>query len=350
MAFENVFQGIDFQAPTRAAQTSQQQFLNILGDSITRSQQQAEFDKRMELEMAKAQNKPFDLQQQAQQDAYNILISRGVPKEQAAIETYQQFQRPVMDQAGNLIQPADIMGNLGLGRQAPAAPMGMPQESMQDMQPQEQLDIVLPNEVKDLPAGVMSIPSNPVLNQKILETTTLENIKKDIKGLERFNEGQLQAANFASRMVESDKIFDELEMADPKAAKARTGFLGGISEALSIMPLGDFGSGLADAVVRVGGTPEQQKYLNAADNWITANLRKESGAVIGAEEKATEYRKYFPIAGDSGAVIEQKAKLREKVTKGMKGQSAGAYQEIFANENKQEKRRLKYNPATGRLE
>jgi hypothetical protein len=129
MAFENVFQGIDFQAPTRAAQTSQQQFLNILGNSITRSQQQAEFDKRMELEMAKAQNKPFDLQQQAQQDAYNILISRGVPKEQAAIETYQQFQNPRLDPTtGAIIQPADIMGNLGLGRQAPAAPMGMPQD------------------------------------------------------------------------------------------------------------------------------------------------------------------------------------------------------------------------------
>ena len=136
MAFENVFQGIDFQAPTRAAQASQQQFLNILGDSITRSQQQAEFDKRMELEMAKAQNKPFDLQQQAQQDAYNILISRGVPKEQAAIEVYQGFQRPIMDQVGNLIQPADIMGNFGLGRQAPAAPMGMPQDLPQAI-PQE---------------------------------------------------------------------------------------------------------------------------------------------------------------------------------------------------------------------
>ena len=136
MAFENVFQGIDFQAPTRAAQASQQQFLNILGDSITRSQQQAQFDKRMELETAKAQNKPFDLQQQAQQDAYNILISRGVPKEQAAIEVYQGFQRPMMDQVGNLIQPADIMGNFGLGRQAPAAPMGMPQDLPQAI-PQE---------------------------------------------------------------------------------------------------------------------------------------------------------------------------------------------------------------------
>jgi hypothetical protein len=101
---------------------------------------------------------------------------------------------------------------------------------------------------------------------------------------------------------------------------------------LAILPLGDFGSSLGDAAVRVGGTPEQQQYLNAADNWITANLRKESGAVIGAEEKANEYRKYFPIAGDSGAVIEQKAKLREKVTKGMIGQSAGAYKDIFGEE------------------
>jgi hypothetical protein len=166
MAFENVFQGIDFQAPTRAAQASQQQFLNILGDSITRSQQQAEFDKRMELEMAKAQNKPFDLQQQAQQDAYNILISRGVPKEQAAIEAYQQFQNPRLDPTtGAIIQPADIMGNLGLGRQAPTAPMGMPQDMPQAMPQQLPMEAGMPvfPDMEAQAMGQPSVPSKPAI-------------------------------------------------------------------------------------------------------------------------------------------------------------------------------------------
>jgi hypothetical protein len=53
---------------------------------------------------------------------------------------------------------------------------------------------------------------------------------------------------------------------------------------------------LVDTAQRKFMSPEQQKYKQAADNWIRANLRKESGAVIGADEMAAEYATYFPHA------------------------------------------------------
>lgn len=54
----------------------------------------------------------------------------------------------------------------------------------------------------------------------------------------------------------------------------------------------------------------QQQWEQAEADWISANLRKESGAVIGAEEMAKEGNKYFPRAGDSAATIEAKRKSR----------------------------------------
>jgi hypothetical protein len=51
-------------------------------------------------------------------------------------------------------------------------------------------------------------------------------------------------------------------------------------------------------------------------------LRKESGAAIGVQEEAEEFRTYFPVPGDSAAVIKQKAEARQRANQGMI-QSAG---------------------------
>ena len=54
----------------------------------------------------------------------------------------------------------------------------------------------------------------------------------------------------------------------------------------------------------------RQQYEQAQENWVTANLRKESGAVITPEEMAAEIRKWFPQVGDSAEKVEQKRKAR----------------------------------------
>ncbi len=57
-------------------------------------------------------------------------------------------------------------------------------------------------------------------------------------------------------------------------------------------------------------SPEEQMYAQARLDFISAILRKESGAAISAQEYITEERRYFPQPGDSAAVIRQKRNAR----------------------------------------
>ena len=115
-------------------------------------------------------------------------------------------------------------------------------------------------------------------------------------------EGQRLAAGFADRMVSAEAIIKQLP---PQALPTEfTSLAGGV-------PV--FGGYLQ----RKAMTPEQQKYKQAADNWIRANLRKESGAVIGADEMKAEYETYFPQPGDSPEVIQQKTEARKTTTNAM---------------------------------
>ncbi|QJW84369.1 hypothetical protein HK414_13030 [Ramlibacter terrae] len=52
------------------------------------------------------------------------------------------------------------------------------------------------------------------------------------------------------------------------------------------------------------------RYRQAQDNWITANLRKESGAAIPVPELEAERAKWFPLAGEGDETIRQKAAAR----------------------------------------
>lgn len=65
-------------------------------------------------------------------------------------------------------------------------------------------------------------------------------------------------------------------------------------------------------------SPLRQQYQQAQENWVTANLRKESGAVIGPEEMKKEIRKWFPQVNDSPQVIEQKRKSRQVAEESMR--------------------------------
>ena len=92
------------------------------------------------------------------------------------------------------------------------------------------------------------------------------------------------------------------------------------------------GSAIAGAIPFVGGTAARlaqnadvQRYQQAASDWIRAKLRKESGAAIGADEAKQEYATYFPVTGDSAAVIEQKRQARMVATEAMKMSAGKTY-------------------------
>lgn len=129
-------------------------------------------------------------------------------------------------------------------------------------------------------------------------------------------EGETNAAGFASRMVAAESITSKLATGNaPKFGEAIT----------SVIPL--IGKAIPEIIPQaVGGlSPERRQYLQAANNFIRANLRKESGAAIGADEWTQEFINYFPQYNDDEQTIKQKAIFRNILTQNMIGAAGKSF-------------------------
>jgi len=145
-------------------------------------------------------------------------------------------------------------------------------------------------------------------------------------------EGQGSSVAYGMRMAEADKILKDLE---GKGSKD-TGLLrAGVSGTVGAIPL--IGESMSKGVDNVfnalpsimgGLSPEQQKTMQARINFITAVLRKESGASISPSEFATAEKNYFPAPGEGADVLKQKQKARETAIKAMKVQAGPGAGEI----------------------
>ena len=139
-------------------------------------------------------------------------------------------------------------------------------------------------------------------------------------------EGETNAAGFASQMENSEAIIKALPAGSQPGA----------------------GSGIAGSVPFIGDVTKRlvqpeatQQYEQAAQAWIRAKLRKESGAAIGVDEMAQEYRTYFPQINDTPANIKQKAEARRIATEAMKKSAGRSYTPSGG---------LNWNPATQQWE
>jgi hypothetical protein len=77
---------------------------------------------------------------------------------------------------------------------------------------------------------------------------------------------------------------------------------------------------VAGAVPLVGNNlinARARQFKQAEQDFISAVLRKESGAVIGPDEYAREVKKYIPLVGDDPTTLEMKRKSREAALSGM---------------------------------
>jgi len=91
----------------------------------------------------------------------------------------------------------------------------------------------------------------------------------------------------------------------------------GVQSAMNVLPSG------------LGGPNAQQQETDAArKNFVTAVLRKESGAAISPSEFYTESQKYFPQPGDADSVIKQKQHARETAIKAMEIQAGPGKRQI----------------------
>lgn len=90
-----------------------------------------------------------------------------------------------------------------------------------------------------------------------------------------------------------------------------------------------FQEGMIGGLVPEAFRGEDTKLFNQAkNNFISAVLRKESGAAISDDEFTREEAKYFPQAGDSAEVLAQKARARQQAMNNLKAESGGAYDRI----------------------
>jgi hypothetical protein len=138
---------------------------------------------------------------------------------------------------------------------------------------------------------------NPKLQQQI----RLEYAKARMKpGVD-----ESKAAGFADRMLESGGI-----IAEPKKTSAA---LDPLQRVLDEIPV------LGNYVV----SDDYQSFSQAQRDFINAQLRRESGAVISPEEFKNAERQYFPTPGDSPQVIKQKENNRQIAIDAMV-RSAGA--------------------------
>ena len=139
-------------------------------------------------------------------------------------------------------------------------------------------------------------------------------------------ESQGNATAYGMRMLESQKLLTDLENKDVVSGGRIKGAVQGTLTSL-VPYLGENLAQGAGAIMNTlptfagGPSEEQQMYQQAKTNFITAVLRKESGAAIGQNEFNTEEKKYFPQAGDTPAVLKQKQKSRDLAIEAMKIQA-----------------------------
>lgn len=74
---------------------------------------------------------------------------------------------------------------------------------------------------------------------------------------------------------------------------------------------------------------EDRQWLQAARNWLSPILRKDTGAAITAPEVIFYMGEYLPSPTDDPATIAQKARSRQRAEASLRGLAGNAYDELF---------------------
>ena len=164
-------------------------------------------------------------------------------------------------------------------------------------------------DVKETPEGFAYVPKMPGGQAMPVMGAGGQQVKGVSGG--QPTEAQANAAGFAQRMELSNSIINSLPAGSQPGWGTRT---------LEAIPF------VGGAMARSGQGADTQKYDQAAQDWIRAKLRKESGAAIGKDEMAQEYATYFPQVGDSAEKLAQKAEARRVATLGMQKAAGKAYE------------------------
>ncbi len=141
----------------------------------------------------------------------------------------------------------------------------------------------------------------------------------DVKAKTPPTQGQSQAYSFAIRLTDAEKNIDRLEdTMSGGGGIARQAF-----EEAKALVVGGQESVAYQTLLRGNKSKEWQQSVDA---FIRANLRRESGATITADEYRQAYQSYIPVPGDSESVVLQKKSEREKIMQGTITEAAPAFE------------------------
>lgn len=153
---------------------------------------------------------------------------------------------------------------------------------------------------------------------------TAKEVHKGEPNFDKLPEFSAKAAGFAARMIDSERNLQEL--LTPKSAPGRTSAQAFDPTSAKTGVLNATNSTMFEGATNYAlRSPEHQRYMQAAEQWIRAFLRKESGAAIGRDEFARDFKVYFPQAGDDPTVVAQKNAARIGAVKSFIGETRGFF-------------------------
>ena len=163
---------------------------------------------------------------------------------------------------------------------------------------------------QDADGNWVALPKKPTDGQPITATPVVGPDGKPLASAGKpLTETQGKATGFAARMQDAEGTIQKLEKVGVSGADLRTIAAG-------------------NAYTNFLASPQGQQYRQAQENWVTANLRQESGAAIGKDEMAKDVRKFFPSPGDAPEVIAQKAQARQVASRGMLAQAGPGAKQV----------------------
>ena len=135
-----------------------------------------------------------------------------------------------------------------------------------------------------------------------------------------YTEGQTKDAGFAFRMEQSLRRVESIE---------RSGFdPANFGDLLVDYLGGDEGSGPRAWAERLMLSPKYKQYLRAKMDFSTAQLRKETGAVINDTEIIWVDKTYFPLIFDDPVSLQDKFDARRAATGGMRVGAGEAFNDV----------------------
>lgn len=175
---------------------------------------------------------------------------------------------------------------------------------------------------KDFAGHVLETDNGPMLvDTRTGRATPITAGGQPVTGGKPLTESQSNATAFGIRAKEANLILKGLEDKGYRTG----GVIKGTAESIPLI-----GGALGKTLNWTAGD-EQQATSQARKNFVTAVLRKESGASISPTEFENEEKKYFPQVGDSAAVVLQKQKARETAIKALELQAGPGARQIQAH-------------------